>query len=380
VGDSRKMRIAFDIASLGCGGAERQVVEVAAGLCERRHDVLLIVNKRAEHYTEHLRRAQLRELHRTSRTDLRVVSDIRRALREFGAEVCVCVNFNASLWGRLAAASTGCRVVVAEHATSAQTSRAIRITNRALAGVTESVIACAEAQVDSLVRGGHPREKIAVVRNGVDAERFAYDAHGAANLRSELGVPSTAVVVALVAAHRPEKRQDRFISLLERLNDAGTETWGLMVGGGPRLEHTSTLARASRIAERLKVAGPRTDMSAVYSAADVVVLVSDDTETFPLCFLEAQACGVPVVGLDTGGVRETMIEGETGLVLGHGDLDGMSTAIAALLADPERRSKMGRAGREHVQRNLSPGAMIDGYERVLGAVPTCSSAGAVPLR
>lgn len=359
------MRIAFDIASLAaCSGAQRQVLEVASGLCERRHDVLLVVNKTAEEYGEYLDRVPVKELHRLSRFDVRVVSDIRRTLREFRPDVCVCVSFNATLWGRLAAASLGCRVVVAEHSTMAHTPPAIRLTNRSLGAVTESVIACAEAQVGPLARGGHQLGKIRVVRNGVDVERFARDEQGAAKVRAELGLPLGVPVVGLVAAHRPEKRHDRFISLIERLNAAGIGAWGLMVGGGPLEERNASMARASRAAERLVVAGARNDMPAVYSATDAVVLVSD-SETFPLCFLEAQACGVPVVGLDSGGVRETMLLGQTGYVVERDDLDGMCSAVAELLVDRERRTTMGQAGREFVARELSRDAMVDGYARVL---------------
>jgi len=281
--------------------------------------------------------------------------------------VCICVSFNATLWGRLAAASTGCRVVVAEHATMAQTPLAIRLTNRLLSPFTKSVIACAEAQVDPLCRGGHKRRKIAVVRNGVDIVRFCRDDLGAANVRAELGVPAGAPMVALVAAHRPEKRHDRFISLIEKLHDAGIEAWGVMVGGGPLEQRDASMARTSRAAQRLIVTGVRDDLPAVYSASDVVVLLSDDIETFPLCFLEAQACGVPVVGLDTGGVRETMIERQTGFLVGRDDLDGMCSAVAELLMDPARRERMGRAGRAFVADGLSRDAMIDGYERVLAS-------------
>jgi len=130
-------------------------------------------------------------------------------------------------------------------------------------------------------------------------------------------------------------------------------------------KRTSAMAKASSVSERLRVIGSRTEMPAIYSACDVVVLVSDDIETFPLCFLEAEACGVPVVGLDTGGVRETMIAGETGFVVDSDNLEGMTSTLAALLADRDKRLRMGRAGRQWVKRKLSRDAMVDGYERVL---------------
>ena len=359
------LRIAFDIAALWRGGAERETLEVASRLSDLGHDVLLIVNKRAEYFLEYVDRVQIAELGRSDRRDVRVVADIRRVLRAFDAEVCVCVMFNASLWGRLAAASLGCRVVVAEHATTDKTRPVERLANILLGGVTETVIACAAAQVDGMVRGGHQRRKIRVIRNGVDIERFSPDDEGARRLRADLDLPLDARVLMLVAAHRPEKRHDRFVSLVEQLHAAGTHVYGVMVGGGPLLEQDTALAKSSSASEWLRVAGPVVNMPAAYSLADVVVLLSDDIETFPLSFLEAQACEVPVVGVDTGGVRETLVDGQTGFVVEQGDLQGMAAQIAALLADPGRRAEMGRAGRAFVEEHLSVDATVQGYLRVL---------------
>jgi glycosyltransferase involved in cell wall biosynthesis len=277
--------------------------------------------------------------------------------------------FNASLWGRVAAASLGCKVVVAEHSTEAKTPLAERLTNILLRSATESVIACAEAQVEPLARGGHQRRKIHVVRNGVSVGRFARDDQGAAKIRADLGVPPDAAVVMLVAAHRTEKRHDRFISLIERLHGNDVHAWGVMVGGGPLLERTAALAKASPVSEWLRVAGPIMDMPAAYSAADVVVLVTD-VETFPLCFLEAQACEVPVVGMDPGGIRETLVEGQTGFVVEQGDIRAMESVTAALLSDRVWRKSIGRAGRTFVQEHLSTDAMVDGYARVLAGQDT----------
>jgi len=362
------LRIAFDIAALDRGGAERQTLEVASGLSDLGHDVLLIVNKRAEHFAEYFDRVRITELRRSHRWDVRVVPDIRRALRAFEADVCACVMFNASLWGRLAAASLGCPVVVAEHSTKAKTPLAERLTNILLGYATETVIACAKAQVEALVRGGHQRRKIRVVRNGVNVRRFARDDQRGIMMRAELGVPPDAALVMLAAAHRPEKRHDRFVSLIEQLHGKGVRVWGLMVGGGPLLGRTAALAKASPVSDWLRVTGPIADMPAAYSAADIVVLVSDDVETFPLSFLEAQACEVPVVGMDTGGVRETLIEGQTGFVVEQGDLQGMASVTAALLADQDWRANIGRAGRMFVREQLSTEAMVNGYVSVLANV------------
>lgn len=359
------MRIAFDIAAVWRGGAERQTLEVASRLSDLGHDVLLLVNKRAERFPEYADRVQIVEFGRMSRWDARVLRDLRRALRAFEPDVCVCVMFNASLWGRLAAVSLGCPVVVAEHSMTQRTRPAELLTNTVLRPATESVIACAGAQVDGLVRGGHQRRKILVVRNGVDIVRFCRDSAGAARVRDELSLPPDASVLMHVAAHRPEKRHDRFVSLVERLRTTGIEVYGVMVGGGPLLASTKALADVSPASEWLRVTGPLTDMPATYSAADVVVLLSDDIETFPLSFLEAQACEVPVVAMDTGGVRETLIDGQTGFVVEQGDLQGMASLVASILADPAQRAELGRAGRRFVEEELSLEATVQGYARIL---------------
>ncbi len=361
------MRIAFDIAALGRGGAERQTLEIVSGLSSIGHEVLLIVNKRAEQYAEYFDRVRIVELGCMSRWDVRVLPAIRHTLKTFGPDVCVCVSFNASLWGRIAAASLGCPVIVAEHSTTTRANPLVRFTNICLRGLTESVIACANGQRESLVRAGHQQRKIRVVHNGVSVARFSGDSGGGLRLRQELGVPADAAVVMLVAAHRPEKRHDRFIALIEGLHDLGIDAWGLMVGSGPLIDKTTSLAQSSRVAARLRVAGPVEDMPAAYSAADVVVLLSDNVETFPLSFLEAQACGVPVVGMNIGGVGETLIHGGTGLVVKQGDMRGMVSAVAALLSNPSQREAMGTAGRAFVEAQLSTEAMIGGYERVLTA-------------
>jgi phosphatidylinositol alpha-1,6-mannosyltransferase len=67
-------------------------------------------------------------------------------------------------------------------------------------------------------------------------------------------------------------------------------------------------------------------------------------------FIEASACGRPIVVGDSGGARETVIHGETGLLVDGRDVDQVADAVAELLADPERARRMGATGRERVER------------------------------
>jgi glycosyltransferase involved in cell wall biosynthesis len=224
-----------------------------------------------------------------------------------------------------------------------------------------------------LVRSGIDRDKIVLIPNGVDTADFYPCRTAGLAFRAEHGVPSQAFVVGLVAAHRREKRHDRFISVIETMAERGLDVWGVMVGGGFGIEGNSRLAAASPAYRRLLVAGRVSDMRAAYSAMDVVVLVSDDIESYPMCFIEAQACGVPVVGMDVGGVRETFEDGVTGLLVRQGDLSAMAEVIESLARDKDLRASMAVDCREFAETHLSLDRMISDYEQLLSrADASCS--------
>lgn len=360
------MRVVIVIAAIARGGMERQVIDLAGGLQHRGHEVLLAVEKRVSDYADEIGAAGLtvRELRRDSGVDPRVVRDLARLLREFRADVVLCENFNATLWGRLAAAVVGVPSVTAEHSTDRGEPAKIRIANRILGRGTAAIVGCAEAQRSSLVREGNPADRIRVIANGVDVERFKPDREAGLALRAQLGIPVDAPVVGIVAAHRVEKRHDRFFDLVGDLREAGVPAWGLAVGGGPLLETNRALAARSRHAEHIVVPGPSAEMSAAYSALDVSVIVSD-SDTFPLAVLESQACATPVVAVDVGGLRETVKDGEGGIIVPAGDAARLASAVTGLLTDTALRARMGDRARSWVTENLSTARMVHRYEQLL---------------
>jgi len=363
----QSLRVLIDVAALARGGMERQVVTLAAGLGACGHEVLLVVNKDVGAYAAELVEGSIDvvELRRDGRFDLRLAADLWRALAAFAPDVVLAVNFNATLWGRLIAlARGGSRVVVAEHTTARpHHRRRVRWTNRLLDGGTAAIVACAAAQIDSLAREGGSPEKIVVIRNGVDASDLQPDERAREEFRSALRASHGGFVVGIVAGHRPEKRHDRFIDLIERLVRRGVDVHGVMVGGGPLIEETRRLVAASAARDRLEVLGPRRKMRAVYCGCDVVTLVSD-AETLPLSLLEAQACGTPVVTYDTGGAAETVLAGQTGIVVSQGDAEGLAAAVANLAVDESGRQAMGTAARRHILEHFTVQRMVDEYEEL----------------
>lgn len=182
------------------------------------------------------------------------------------------------------------------------------------------------------------RFPVHTIPNGLDTETFA--PRDRAFARDVLGIPQDARVVLFVAMAASNRRKgfDLLLQALARLDDVPNlflVSIGRKVSGvDPRLPHLN-VGELSQ--DRL--------LSLVYSAADLFAIPSlQDNQ--PSTVLEALACGVPVVGFDTGGIAEMVRPGVTGALAPVGDVAGLRAALAALLADRARLAEMGAAARK----------------------------------
>lgn len=345
---------------------ERQVVDVCAGLQARGHSVTLTVNKGIEAYAAEIAEADVRAIAFGSdrRFDGRVYSRLLQVCSDAEAEALVGVSFNSTFFSRLVARRLGLASLTAEHASNRVAPRKLLLSNRMLSSWTDATIACADAQVDSLVAEYNDRSKIRVVHNGVDTSAFFPSTERRHLARAALGISETTPLVGMVAAHRVEKRYDRFVSLIDALRRQNPSVVGIGFGGGAGLARDREAAAESGIGESVRFVGPFEDMVGAYNACDAVVLLSD-SETLPLALMEAQACGCPVVVMRVGGVLEAFVDGTSGYGVEAGNITDAAAAVAVLLSDRDSARRMGEAGRAWVTENRSLAQMVDGYERVL---------------
>ncbi len=122
---------------------------------------------------------------------------------------------------------------------------------------------------------------------------------------------------------------------------------------------------------------PHEEMPALIRGADVV-LCTPVYEPFGIVPLEAMACGVPVVATDVGGHRDTVADGETGLLVPPGRPASLAEAVRGLLDSPELLRSYGRAGRARAVARFTWDRVADGVERVYDrvAVPAPVPSGA----
>ena len=127
--------------------------------------------------------------------------------------------------------------------------------------------------------------------------------------------------------------------------------------------------RAAGVAERVELLGfvEHEDLPALYRSADVFAAPSRFEGGLGLVYLEAMACGLPVVATAAGGAAEAIEDGVTGLLLERGEVEETTAAIGTLLGDPALRAAMGAAGRERVRAHFTQDALRDEREQRLRA-------------
>lgn len=177
-----------------------------------------------------------------------------------------------------------------------------------------------------------------VIPNGIDLGAFRPGSRREA--RRRLGLTEdghVALYVAQLGAANPHKDFPTVRAALRRLADAGRSGLELVVVGGDA--GIGDVGEGVRV-RRVGFEADRAELARLYRAADVCVHAARE-ETFGLVAAEAMACGTPVVSSGSGGIREVVEHGRTGLTVAPGDADALAAALGGLLDDDARRARMG---------------------------------------
>lgn len=208
---------------------------------------------------------------------------------------------------------------------------------------------------------GLPERKIRVVRNGICVARFERPSSPA--LREQLCAGAGRRVVLTVARLDPGKGHRYLLSAAAQVPDA----LFVLAGEGPERAALEQQARQLGIEDRVVFLGQREDVPELLASCDLFVLPSLN-EGLPLSILEAMAAGRPVLATDVGGVGETVVAGETALLVPPRDPEGLARAMRAVLDDPARARRLGAAGQARARQEFDASGMVARVERIYDEV------------
>jgi phosphatidylinositol alpha-1,6-mannosyltransferase len=215
------------------------------------------------------------------------------------------------------------------------------------------------------------RTRLAQLSPGVDVEHYTPGTDGT-GIRRRYGLGSAPVVVC-VSRLVARKGQDVLVAGWPRVLARHPEARLLLVGGGPEEGSLRRAISAGGLERSVVLTGPvaSADLPAHYAAGDVFAMPCRtrrgglDVEGLGMVFLEAAACGLPVVAGTSGGAPETVQEGVTGHVVEPRSPEQVADTISGLLAAPDRARTMGAAGRAWVEQRWSWTTIATTFDQIL---------------
>ena len=198
-----------------------------------------------------------------------------------------------------------------------------------------------------------PDDRLTYIAPGIDPDQFTFDPDARRELRRSWEIPENTPVVLSAAMFRPGVKTEGLIWTIKacaELYRQGKPVHLVIAGDGKERKTLHALAE-SLLSGNVRFVGKisRNQMYRFYSAGDVFAFPGI-RETLGMVYLEAQACGLPVVAFHNGGIPEVVRDKITGFLTPLYDLRAFADAITRILDDPELRRKMGEAAGTHVRK------------------------------
>jgi glycosyltransferase involved in cell wall biosynthesis len=237
-----------------------------------------------------------------------------------------------------------------------------------LANSAARFIYISKAVQRSHVAAGAPCTKGRVVYNGLDLEAFDVGLDAQAGRNSFLLKPDE-LAVGIVGRLESWKGHDVFLRAMALVKAAVPRVRGIIVGGPVPHEpdyraSLIALQKHLNLTEQVTFFDYRSDVPAMMSALDVLVLASTSPEPFGRVLIEGMAASKPVVATDAGAVPEIIEDGEQGLIVAPGDPGALAGAVIRLLSDRDLSDSMGRKGRLRVQERFQVQQYVEGVQAI----------------
>lgn len=238
-----------------------------------------------------------------------------------------------------------------------------RFIGREVLRKVDLVVGVSQHEIDLMKALGLDLSKVRLIPNGIDLKRFNPIPSGRL-FRENFGVKER--IVLFTGRLASNKGLPFFLDAAKEVLKKAKDVQFVLVGedGGMR-EQLEEKARKIGIEKHVLITGHIVSddlFLSAYGACDLFVLPSE-YEAFGIVLLEAMACRKACVATRVGGVPEVVLDGETGVLVDYGDVNGLATTILELLENGERREAMGKKGRERVEEKFTWKRVVDELEK-----------------
>ncbi|MDP8993367.1 MAG: glycosyltransferase [Pseudomonadota bacterium] len=373
-GRPRPLSIYFLIRSLNLGGAERQLVYLATRLHRAGHDVTVAVYYSGGVLDSDLVNVGVRlvDLGKKGRWDLigfiwRLIRSVRNLRPDvlysflgssniFAAVIRPFVHVPKFVWS-----------IRASDMDAASYDWAVRVSYRIeclLSPAASLIIGNSNAGLSYAAAHGFPRQKMVLVPNGIDTDRFKPDPKARSNVRAVWDVDDDQILVGLLARLDPMKGHATFLKAAALAATRNSRLRFVCVGTGPPsyLQELLELADKLGVGERVMWAGPSSYPEVTLNALDIFCSSSAWGEGFSNSVGEAMACGLPCVVTNVG--DSAWIVGDAGRVVPPGDARALAEVLLQTAEDLS--SFIDKDPRGRIERLFSVAALVDNTLAAIG--------------
>ena len=213
------------------------------------------------------------------------------------------------------------------------------------------------------IQNGFDQTRIFSIPTGVDLLKLQNGSRNS-HLRKELSLPADAILVGMVGFLRFEKGVLYFVDAAKHLLQSVKNCWFCIAGDGPIKEKVRARIRELGLENRVHLLGYREDVPQILAALDVLVLPTTGSEGISQVLLQALGLEKPVVATDTGGTKEVVLHGYTGLLVPPADALALAQSIEQGIKDTYTSKQMGINGRRLIEKSYSLDHMIEATERL----------------
>jgi glycosyltransferase involved in cell wall biosynthesis len=361
------MKILHIISSSGMYGAEAVILNMSRTLNESEHSSVLGVFSNTANPNLQLHEVAIAQgidshlISCTGQIDRTVPASIRELAARTNADILHAHGYKADLYSYFALRKSTIPLISTCH-TWYDNDLAVSLYGMADRFVLRSyaaVVAVSEEVRQRLLNAGVRKEKIHLVRNGIDLRPFNNAPPSLRTISTEDHSP----IVGLVGRLATEKGVDIFLRAAARVLVKLPSTKFVVVGDGPDSEQLELLIDELRIRENVSLLGRRDDMPSVYASLDIMVSASR-REGLPIAILEGMASRLPIIATAVGAVPTIVLNGRTGVLVPAEDVETLASEIVKLLDNPAQQQELGTAARKLVEDEFSAQRMTADYLRV----------------
>jgi len=357
------IRVLQLIDGLNIGGAEVLLKDLSAGLLKHGFDVGVgystpgpILNDLQSIGITPVRLPKLARI-----DPILYGSSLLRLIRTYRPQIVHTHLFKSDFHGRVAAAI--CRVPVVISTLHNNDPWARQWLYGRLYGLTARfatrLIAVAPEVKEYHAKFSHiPAENITTILNGVDVDRFKADPAASIRLRREFGLSDSDTLVGIIGRLKPQKDHVTFLRAVAEILHSLPQARFLVVGDGPLRAELETLAQSLGISHAVHFCGLRSDIPAILSSLDLLVM-SSQWEGLPITLLEGMAASRAIVTTAVPGILDVVEPETTAVTVPPADPASLARACIELLNNPQKCRNLGDNALQSVRQRFSIQAMIE---------------------